>query len=486
LTKALDGNLPPLSDPTLLCRALTGDAGNGFPVFDPASGRSIALVANQGADEASRCLAEADKALPAWRASTGKSRAQVMRRWFDLITANAGDLALLISSECGKPLAEARAEVAYGASFVEWFAEEAKRIDGDVLQSPQADKRILVLRQGIGVCVAITPWNFPLAMVTRKAAPALAAGCSIVIKPAEQTPLTALALAVLAERAGVPRGVLNVVTGDAVRSVEIGTLLTTDARVRHVSFTGSTEVGRILMRQCASGVKKVALELGGHAPFIVFDDADLDAAVEGALAAKYRNAGQACISPNRFYAQSGIHDRFARALADRSAALKLGSGLEADVAIGPLIDGAALAKVKRHVDDARKQGAEVLAGGSAAHGNFFLPTVLVGMKPTMSMAREETFGPVIGIGRFETEDEVVQLANHEEYGLAAYVYTRDLARSWRVTEALEFGMVGLNTGSISNEVAPFGGVKQSGVGREGSKYGIEEYLEMKYVCVGLA
>jgi succinate-semialdehyde dehydrogenase / glutarate-semialdehyde dehydrogenase len=368
---------------------------------------------------------------------------------------------------------------------VEWFAEEAKRVNGDVLQTPQAGKRLLTLKQAIGVCTSITPWNFPMAMITRKVAPALAAGCTIIVKPAEQTPLTALAIAELAMRAGVPAGVLNILTADAANSVKIGKVLTTDPRIAHLSFTGSTEVGRILMKQCSSTIKKVALELGGHAPFVVFDDADLDAAINGALAAKYRNAGQACISPNRFYVQAGIYQAFVAGIAARTADLRVGNAFEPEVGVGPLIDQAAVAKVQQHVEDAKRLGAEVVTGGTVTEGNFFAPTVMTGVTPEMLMSREETFGPVIGIARFETEDEVIALANHKEYGLAAYLYTRDISRAWRVAEALEFGMIGINTGSISNEVAPFGGVKQSGLGREGSKYGIDEYLEMKYLCVGL-
>jgi len=455
-----------------------------FAVDDPATGRVLARLPDAGRLHAEQALDAAEAAWPAWRALTGKARAQVLRRWFDLIVRHGEDLAALISAEEGKPLAEARAETAYGASFVEWFAEQAKRVDGDILQSPQPDKRILAIRQPVGVCAAITPWNFPLAMITRKAAPALAAGCTIVIKPAEQTPLTALALAELAGRAGVPPGVLNVLTADSRQSVAVGEVLTTDPRVRHVSFTGSTEVGRILMRQCSSTVKKVALELGGHAPFIVFDDADLDAAVEGALQAKYRNAGQACIAPNRYYVQDGIHDRFVEAVARRSAALRVGPAAEAGAEIGPLIDRAALDKVQRHVDDARASGATVVTGGQALQGNFYAPSVLSGVTPGMLISREETFGPVIGVTRFRDESEIAALANHPEYGLAAYLYTRDMGRIWRVSEALEFGMVGINTGAISNEVGPFGGIKQSGLGREGSRYGIDEYLEMKYLCMG--
>ncbi|WP_321944276.1 NAD-dependent succinate-semialdehyde dehydrogenase [Paraburkholderia tropica] len=456
-----------------------------FDVLDPADGTVLASVANASADDARTAIDAAHGALGAWSALTGHARGIVMRRWYDLIRQHAGDLAALISAEGGKPYAEAQGEVAYGASFVEWFAEEARRVDGDVLQSPRGDQRILVIRQPIGVCAAITPWNFPFAMITRKVAPALAAGCAIVVKPAEQTPLTALALAELARRAGVPAGVCNIVTADAQRSIEVGRVLTTDPRVHHVSFTGSTEVGRILLRQCASTVKKCAMELGGHAPFIVFDDADLDAAVAGALTGKYRNAGQACISPNRFFVQSGIYERFVAAVAEASTRLRVGRAFDDGVAIGPLIDSQALAKVQRHVDDATRQGATLAAGGKPVMGNFFEPTVLAGVTPAMQMFNEETFGPVIGIARFDTEEEVIAMANHAEYGLAGYLYTRDISRMWRVGEALEFGMLGINSSAISNEVAPFGGVKQSGMGREGSKYGIDEYLQMKYLCVGI-
>lgn len=470
-----------------LCGGRWQDALSGavFAVDDPATGTRIASVPDAGEPDAVAAIDAAEQAFPSWRALTGKDRARTMRRWYDLLCEHAGDLAVLISAEEGKPLVEARGEVDYGASFVEWFAEEAKRVDGDLLQSPQSDKRLLALKQPIGVCASITPWNFPLAMITRKVAPALAAGCTIVVKPAEQTPLTALALGELALRAGIPAGVLNILTADAANSVVVGRVLTSDPRVAHLSFTGSAEVGRILMRQCASTIKKVALELGGHAPFIVFDDADLDKAVEGALTAKYRNAGQACISPNRFYVQAGIHDRLVAQLAERSMALRIGNGFDPGISIGPLINAQAIAKVQQHVDDATRQGAQVVAGGGAGESRFFHPTVLTGITPEMVISREETFGPVIAVARFETEAEALALANHREYGLAAYVYTRDLARAWRVAEGLEFGMVGINAGAISNEVAPFGGVKQSGLGREGSKYGIEEYLEVKYVCVGL-
>lgn len=456
-----------------------------FTIVDPATGAQIASVPNADASDATVAIDAAERALPSWRALTGKQRARTMRRWYDLLCESAEDLAVLISAEEGKPLNEARAEVEYGVSFVEWFAEEAKRIDGDVLQSPHSDKRLLALRQPVGICVSITPWNFPLAMITRKVAPALAAGCTIVVKPAEQTPLTALAIGELALRAGIPGGVLNILTADGANSVLVGEVLTHDPRVAHLSFTGSTEVGRILMRQCASTIKKVSLELGGHAPFIVFDDADLEGAIEGALSAKYRNAGQACISPNRFYVQAGIHERFVARISERSAALRVGNGFDPGVNVGPLINAQAVTKVQQHVDDAIHHGAQLVTGGKPGPLGFFQPTVLAGVTPAMMMSREETFGPVIGVARFETEAEVLAMANHKEYGLAAYLYTRDLARAWRVAEVLEFGMIGINASAISNEVAPFGGVKQSGLGREGSKYGIDEYLELKYLCVGL-
>ena len=448
---------------------------------NPANGEIIAEVANCGAIETNRAMAAADAAWPAWRTLTAKQRAQLLRRWFELILQNTEDLAQLITAEGGKPLAEARGEVAYGASFVEWFAEEGKRAYGETIPATAADKRLVVIKQPIGVCAAITPWNFPLAMITRKVAPALAAGCTVVIKPAEQTPLTALALAVLAEEAGLPPGVFNVITGDPVA---IGGQLTASPIVRKLSFTGSTEVGRLLMAQCAATVKKVSFELGGNAPFIVFDDADLNAAVDGALIAKYRNAGQTCVCANRFLIQSGIYDAFAERFAARVRDMKVGPGTEDGVLQGPLIDAAALAKVESHVADAVALGARLLCGGSRHDqgGNFFQPTVLADMTPAMRVAREETFGPVAPLFRFETEAEAVAMANDTEFGLAAYFYTRSLARSWRVGEALEYGMVGVNTGLISNEVAPFGGIKQSGIGREGSKYGIDDYLEIKYLC----
>jgi succinate-semialdehyde dehydrogenase/glutarate-semialdehyde dehydrogenase len=462
---------------------VSADGGGEFEVSNPATGERLARVPDLGAAETHRAIEAADAAWPAWRAATAKARAAPMRRWFDLITAHADDLARLMTAEQGKPFAEARGEVAYAASFVEWFAEEAKRIYGDTIPSPAADKRLLVIRQPVGVCAAITPWNFPAAMITRKVAPALAAGCTVVIKPAEQTPLTALALGELAQRAGFPPGVVNLVTGDAVA---IGAELTANPVVRKLSFTGSTEVGRLLMAQCAPTVKKISLELGGNAPFIVFDDADLEAAVEGALASKYRNAGQTCVCANRLLVQAGIYEDFAARLAARVRELQVGEGMQQGVAQGPLIDAQALEKVERHIADAHAKGARVLTGGRrhALGGTFFEPTVIAEATPDMLCAREETFGPVAPLFRFETEAEAVRLANATEFGLAAYFYTRDVARVFRVGEALEYGIVGVNAGIISNEVAPFGGMKQSGIGREGSRYGIEEFLEVKYLCLG--
>ena len=460
---------------------VAADDGSQLTVLNPADGSIIAQVANCGSNETASAIDAANAAWPAWRNLTAKQRAQILRRWFELILQNTEDLAQLITAEGGKPLAEARGEVAYGASFIEWFAEEGKRTYGETIPATAADKRLVVIKQPIGVCAAITPWNFPLAMITRKVAPALAAGCTVVIKPAEQTPLTALALAALAEEAGLPPGVFNVITGDPVA---IGGQLTTSPIVRKLSFTGSTEVGRLLMAQCAATIKKVSFELGGNAPFIVFDDADLDAAVDGALIAKYRNAGQTCVCANRFLIQSGIYDAFAERFAERVRNMKVGPGTADGVVQGPLIDAAALAKVESHVADALALGARVLCGGVRHEqgGNFFQPTVLADVTPAMRVAREETFGPVAPLFRFETEAEAVAMANDTEFGLAAYFYSRSLARSWRVGEALEYGMVGVNTGLISNEVAPFGGIKQSGIGREGSKYGIEDYLEIKYLC----
>ena len=458
------------------------DSGATFDVTDPATGEVIAKVADLGAAETARAIAAAEIAQKAWAAKTGKERANILRRWFDLMLANVDDLAYLMTREQGKPLAEAKGEIAYAASFIEWFAEEGKRVDGEVLATPAADKRLVTLRQPVGVCAAITPWNFPAAMITRKAAPALAAGCSIVIKPAELTPLSAFALAELAHRAGIPAGVLQVVTGDAKT---IGGVLTSSPVVRKLSFTGSTEVGRILMAQSAPTIKRLSLELGGNAPFIVFDDADVDAAVEGAIVAKYRNGGQTCVCANRFYIQDGIYEAFAAKFAERTGQLRVGNGLEAGVVIGPLIEDAAIEKVSSLVEDATAKGGRVLTGGGKHRlgGTFYTPTVIANATADMRMAREEIFGPVAPLFRFKQDEEAVAAANATEYGLAAYLYTRDISRAWRTAEALEYGMVGLNTGLISNEVAPFGGIKQSGVGREGSRHGIEEYLEIKYLCL---
>ena len=480
----------PLQDPSLLrTRAYVDgtwvDAAQGatLPVLDPASGEQIATVPAMGGADALRAVAAAAAAWPDWRARTAKERAAVLRRWFELMLEHREDLALVMTREQGKPLAEARAEIAYAASFLEWFAEETKRVCGETLPVIQHGKRMLVLKQPVGVCAAITPWNFPAAMITRKAGAALAAGCTMVVKPAEQTPLSALALAELAARAGLPAGVFNVITGDPVA---IGQVLTGSPIVRKLTFTGSTEVGRLLMRQSADTVKKISLELGGNAPFIVFDDADLDAAVDGAMASKYRNAGQTCVCANRILVQQGIHDAFAAKLAEKAGALKVGAGTDPGVEQGPLIDLAALEKVEAHVADAVGKGARVLVGGRrhALGGTFFEPTVITGVTREMLVMREETFGPVAPLARFETEAEAIRIANDTESGLAAYFYSRDVGRVFRVAEALEFGMVGVNTGAISNEVAPFGGMKQSGIGREGSSYGIEEYLEIKYVCIG--
>ena len=481
----------PLNDPELLRTAgyIGGQwvaSDRTFAVDDPATGGTIAEVANLGGGETERAIAAAERAFPAWAKKTGKERAAVMRRWFELMLANQDDLATLMVAEQGKPLAEARGEVVYGASFIEWFAEEAKRVAGETLASPDPTKRMFVIRQPIGVCAAITPWNFPMAMITRKVAPAIAAGCCIVIKPAEQTPLTALALAELAHRAGFPPGVVNVVAGDGERSIEIGKVLCASPVVRKLSFTGSTAVGRILMEQSAPTIKKLSLELGGNAPFIVFDDADIDAAVDGAIASKYRNTGQTCVCTNRFYVQDAVYDAFVDKLAAKSRALKVGVGTEAGVTQGPLIDDAALKKVEDHVADAKAHGATVVAGGQrhAAGGRFYEPTVLANVTSEMQVAKEETFGPVAAVFRFGDEADAIAQANATEFGLSAYFYSRDVTRVWRVAEALESGIVGVNTGIISNEVAPFGGVKQSGLGREGSVHGIDEYLEMKYICLG--
>ncbi len=460
-------------------------SGRQFAVTNPASGDVIAQVANMGREDAMAAISAAHAALPAWKATTSKDRSIRLKRWNELILAHADALAQLMTAEQGKPLAEAKGEVIYGASFVEWFAEEAKRVYGDVIPSPIAGRKLFVFKEPIGVAAAITPWNFPLAMITRKCAPAIAAGCTVIVKPAEATPLTALALAELAAQAGFPPGVFNVIVGDAAAAPEIGKVLCEDTRVRKVSFTGSTEVGRILLRQSADTVKKLSLELGGNAPFIVFDDADLDAAVEGAMASKYRNAGQTCVCANRLYVQEGIYEAFAAKLAERVAGLRVGPGTQSGVQIGPLIEAAALEKVKSHVADAISGGAKLLVGGKphALGGLFFEPTVMTEVTTKMLVAREETFGPVAPLFRFKTEEEVIAMANNTEFGLAAYFYSRDIGRVFRVAEALESGMVAVNTGNFSNEVAPFGGVKQSGLGREGSKYGIDEYLEIKYVTL---
>jgi len=456
-------------------------SGATISVDDPATGEVIGSVPKAGQAETRSAIDFAAAALPDWGARTGKERAAILRRWFDLVMANLEDLARLMTLEQGKALVESRAEVAYGAAFLEWFGEEAKRTYGDTIPSHARDKRIMVIKQPVGVVASITPWNFPIAMITRKVGPALAAGCTVVAKPASQTPFSALALAVLGERAGIPTGVFNVVTGSAT---EIGGELTSNPLVRKISFTGSTEVGKILMAQCAGTMKKVSFELGGNAPFIVFDDADLDAAVEGAIVSKYRNTGQTCVCANRFLVQAGVYDEFARRLTSAVSRLKVGPGLEDGVTQGPLIDMAAVEKVESHIQDAVSKGATVVTGGKRGSGRFFAPTILTGVTPEMAVAREETFGPVAPLFKFETDPEAITLANDTEYGLAAYFYGRDVQRVWRVAEALEYGIVGVNTGLISTEVAPFGGVKESGIGREGSKYGIEEYLEVKYICVG--
>ncbi|NBU24105.1 MAG: NAD-dependent succinate-semialdehyde dehydrogenase [Gammaproteobacteria bacterium] len=452
-------------------------------IRDPADGSAVGEVPVMGAAETRAAIEAAARALPAWSKRTAKDRAAILRRFADLMTANADDLAVIMTREQGKPLAEARGEVAYAASFLEWFAEEGKRLYGELIPTFRADARLMVLRQPVGVAAAITPWNFPAAMITRKLGPALAAGCTFVCKPAPQTPFSALALAELGARAGLPAGVFNVVTGDAEA---IGGELTANPTVRKLSFTGSTAVGKKLIAQCAGTVKKVSMELGGNAPFIVFDDADLDAAVQGAMASKYRNTGQTCVCANRLYVQSGVYEAFADRLVKAVAGLRVGPGLSGPTDQGPLIDPRALAKVESHVADALAKGARVAAGGKrhALGGNFYEPTVLLDVTPGMRVAREETFGPVAPVFRFDTEEDAVRMANDTEFGLAAYFYTRDLARSWRVQEALEYGIVGVNTGIFSTEVAPFGGVKESGLGREGSRHGIEEYTEMKYVCVG--
>ncbi|STQ94251.1 Succinate-semialdehyde dehydrogenase [NADP(+)] GabD [Janthinobacterium lividum] len=479
-----------LKDPTLLRHQayvngawVDADGGQTINVNNPATGEHIGTVPLMGAAETRRAIEAANAAWPAWRKKTAKERAAVLRRWHDLILENADDLALIMTTEQGKPLPEAKGEVQFGASFIEWFAEEGKRVAGDTLQSPWPDRRLVVTKEPIGVCAAITPWNFPAAMITRKVGPALAAGCPMVLKPAEATPFSALALAVLAERAGVPAGVFSIVTG---APKDIGGEMTSNPIVRKLTFTGSTQVGRLLAEQCAPTIKKLSLELGGNAPFIVFDDADLDAAVEGAIASKYRNAGQTCVCANRLYVQDSVYDSFADKLVAAVAKLKVGNGIEAGVTQGPLIDAKAVAKVEEHVADALGKGGRLLAGGKRhALGNgFFEPTIIADVTNDMRVATEETFGPLAPLFRFKTDEEVIGLANNTEFGLAAYFYSRDIGRIWRVAEGLETGMVGVNTGLISNEIAPFGGVKQSGLGREGSTYGIEDYLVIKYICMG--
>jgi succinate-semialdehyde dehydrogenase / glutarate-semialdehyde dehydrogenase len=459
------------------------DDKSTLAVYNPADGQQIGTVPKMGEAETRRAIEAAYAALPAWRAKTAKERSAILRKWFELMLANQEDLAVLMTVEQGKPLAESRGEIAYGASFIEWFAEEAKRVYGDTIPAQAPDRRIVVIKQPIGVCAAVTPWNFPNAMITRKAGPALAAGCTMVIKPASMTPYSALALCELAERAGIPKGVLSCVTGSAG---PIGKELTSNPMVRKFTFTGSTEVGKQLMAQCAGTVKKVSLELGGNAPFIVFDDADLDSAVEGAMASKYRNTGQTCVCANRFLVQDGVYDAFAKKFAEKVAAMKVGSGLEDGVVQGPLIDMKAVEKVEEHITDALSKGARVLTGGKRHDkgGQYFQPTVLADVKTNMKVTNEETFGPVAPLYRFKTEQELLELANNTEYGLAAYFYSRDIGRIWRVAEGIESGIVGINVGIISTEVAPFGGVKESGIGREGSKYGMEEFLEVKYLCLG--
>jgi succinate-semialdehyde dehydrogenase/glutarate-semialdehyde dehydrogenase len=462
------------------------DSGAVFPVLDPATGETIGEVPRLGAAETRRAIKAAERAFPGWRARPAKQRATILRRFADLMVEHLEELSLLLTTEQGKPLAESRAEVEYAASFLEWFGEEAKRVYGDTIPQPTPDRRIVVTKHPVGVTAGITPWNFPSAMVTRKAAPALAAGCTMVLKPAEQTPLSALALCELAEQAGLPPGVLSIVTGDAEDAPVIGRELTSNPTVRKLGFTGSTEVGKLLMRQCADQVKKISLELGGNAPFIVFDDADLGEAVAGAVLCKFRNSGQTCISANRILVQDGIHDAFVERFTERVAALRVGPGFEEGVDVGPLIDRQGLEKVERHVAGAREDGAELLLGGSRHElgQTFFEPTVLTGVGADMAMSCEETFGPVAGIARFATEEEAIRIANDTPYGLAAYYYSRDIGRVWRVSEALEYGILGVNTGFISTEVAPFGGLKESGIGREGSKYGIDEWVEIKYLALG--
>jgi len=485
--------LAQLKDPSLLKTdaLINGQwvAGNSrFDITDPATGAVLANVANLGPLETEAAIAAANAAWPAWKAKTAKERSIILRKWYDLLMANQDDLGRIMTAEQGKPLPEAKGEVAYGASFVEWFAEEAKRVNGETLPQFDNTRRLLVLKQPIGVCAAITPWNFPLAMITRKVAPALAAGCPVIIKPAELTPLTALAAAELAIRAGIPAGVLNMITADSDNSIAVGKVLCASDVVRHISFTGSTEVGRILMAQSAPTVKKMSLELGGNAPFIVFDDADIDSAVEGAFASKYRNAGQTCVCSNRFYVQEAVYDEFVKKFAAKVQTAKVGNGFEDGVNQGPLIEEAALVKVQRHVDDAVAKGARVLVGGNRlshmGSGQFFEPTVVADATADMLCAKEETFGPFAPIFKFKTEQEAVDAANNTEFGLASYFYSRDVGRIFRVSEALEYGMVGINVGILATEHVPFGGVKQSGLGREGSHHGMDDYVEIKYLCMG--
>jgi succinate-semialdehyde dehydrogenase / glutarate-semialdehyde dehydrogenase len=481
-----------LKDPTLfksdaLINGQWVAGNNRFAVHDPATGQHLADVANMGPADAEAAIAAADKAWPAWRAKTAKERSTILRKWYDLLMANQEDLGRLMTAEQGKPLAEAKGEVAYGASFVEWFAEEAKRVNGETLPQFDNNRRLMVLKQPIGVCAAITPWNFPLAMITRKVAPALAAGCPVVIKPAELTPLTALAAGELALRAGIPAGVLNIITADAGNSIAVGKVICASDTVRHLSFTGSTEVGRILMAQCAPTVKKMSLELGGNAPFIVFDDADIDSAVEGAFASKYRNAGQTCVCSNRFYVQEGVYDQFVEKFAAKVRTAKVGNGFDEGVNQGPLIEDAAVDKVERHVKDAVAKGGRVVVGGKRLPGvgsQFFEPTVVADATADMLCAREETFGPFAPVFKFKTEQEAIDAANATEFGLASYFYSRDIGRIYRVGEALEYGMVGINVGILATEHVPFGGVKQSGLGREGSHFGMDDYVEVKYLCIG--
>jgi len=481
--------LTSLKDPSLLKTDafINGQWVTGasrFAVTDPATGAHLADVANMTAADAQGAIAAANAAWPAWRAKTAKERSIILRKWFDLIMANQDDLGRIMTAEEGKPLPEAKGEIAYGASFVEWFAEEAKRINGETLPQFDNNRRLLVLRQPIGVCAAITPWNFPMAMITRKVSPALAAGCPVVIKPAELTPLSALALAELAQRAGIPAGVLNILSADADNSIAIGKVFCASDTVRHISFTGSTEVGRILLAQSAPTVKKLSLELGGNAPFIVFDDADIDSAVEGAFASKYRNAGQTCVCSNRLYVQAGVYDEFVTKFAAKVKTAKVGNGFDDGINQGPLIEEAALQKVERHVQDALAKGARLLCGGKRLPGLFFEPTVIADATPDMLCALEETFGPFAPVFKFEKEQDAIDAANATEFGLASYFYSRDIGRIWRVSEALEYGMVGVNVGILATEHVPFGGVKQSGLGREGSHLGIDDYVEIKYVCVG--